>query len=595
MTIKYWNWYYLFAICLLFTACKKVLDQVPKATVTPDAVFSSEAGLSLYANSFYSIIPDAGSIMRGDAMSDYAARTEVPDFLRPDVYNAVQSSGWNWGPLRNINYFIVHNVDPAVAPAVRDNYTGIARFFRAWWYFQMVQKFGDVPWYSQPLAVDDSTALYKPRDSRSLVMDSVLADLDYACANITLSDDPSRSLVTRWVAFSLKSRICLFEGTFRKYHPEYNLQTTADKWLTEASDAAQQVMSSGVFSLNQAGGPTKSYRQLFISTQPVASEDILIDVTDPNLAVFSDANWYWTSSTYGNRLSFDRTFVNTYLNIDGTPFTSIAGHDTMTLPVETQNRDGRLQQTIRTPGYSRINGGTVVPAPPAFSYTYTGYMPIKYSLDDQKYDQGTVSINSVPVIRYAEILLNYAEAKEELGTFTDEDWSNTIGALRARAGITGGLMSKPTVADPYLQANYFPGITDPVLLEIRRERSIELAWEGFRFYDLVRWKRGNLLEQEWTGMYVPSLNTLMDLNSDGIPDVSFVQSVPANPVQGVTYINVAPTINGKVNPQQLSNGTYGEITWLKDAPRVWNDKDYLYPVPESALLKNPKLGQNAGW
>ena len=595
MTIKYWNWYYLFAICLLFTACKKVLDQVPKATVTPDAVFSSEAGLSLYANSFYSIIPDAGSIMRGDAMSDYAARTEVPDFLRPDVYNAVQSSGWNWGPLRNINYFIVHNVDPAVAPAVRDNYTGIARFFRAWWYFQMVQKFGDVPWYSQPLAVDDSTALYKPRDSRSLVMDSVLADLDYACANITLSDDPSRSLVTRWVAFSLKSRICLFEGTFRKYHPEYNLQTTADKWLTEASDAAQQVMSSGVFSLNQAGGPTKSYRQLFISTQPVASEDILIDVTDPNLAVFSDANWYWTSSTYGNRLSFDRTFVNTYLNIDGTPFTSIAGHDTMTLPVETQNRDGRLQQTIRTPGYTRINGGTVVPAPPAFSYTYTGYMPIKYSLDDQKYDQGTVSINSVPVIRYAEILLNYAEAKEELGTFTDEDWSNTIGALRARAGITGGLMSKPTVADPYLQANYFPGITDPVLLEIRRERSIELAWEGFRFYDLVRWKRGNLLEQEWTGMYVPSLNTLMDLNSDGIPDVSFVQSVPANPVQGVTYINVAPTINGKVNPQQLSNGTYGEITWLKDAPRVWNDKDYLYPVPESALLKNPKLGQNAGW
>ena len=595
MTIKYWNWYCLFAICLLFTACKKVLDQVPKATVTPDAVFSSEAGLSLYANSFYSIIPDAGSIMRGDAMSDYAARTEVPDFLRPDVYNAVQSSGWNWGPLRNINYFIVHNVDPAVAPAVRDNYTGIARFFRAWWYFQMVQKFGDVPWYSQPLAVDDSTALYKPRDSRSLVMDSVLADLDYACANITLSDDPSRSLVTRWVAFSLKSRICLFEGTFRKYHPEYNLQTTADKWLTEASDAAQQVMSSGVFSLNQAGGPTKSYRQLFISTQPVASEDILIDVTDPNLAVFSDANWYWTSSTYGNRLSFDRTFVNTYLNIDGTPFTSIAGHDTMTLPVETQNRDGRLQQTIRTPGYSRINGGTVVPAPPAFSYTYTGYMPIKYSLDDQKYDQGTVSINSVPVIRYAEILLNYAEAKEELGTFTDEDWSNTIGALRARAGITGGLMSKPTVADPYLQANYFPGITDPVLLEIRRERSIELAWEGFRFYDLVRWKRGNLLEQEWTGMYVPSLNTLMDLNSDGIPDVSFVQSVPANPVQGVTYINVAPTINGKVNPQQLSNGTYGEITWLKDAPRVWNDKDYLYPVPESALLKNPKLGQNAGW
>ena len=594
MTTKYITYYLRIASCIFFTACKKVLDQVPKATATKEAVFSNEAGLALYANSFYTIIPDAGTIMRGDAMSDYAARTEVPDFLRPNVYDAVQSSGWDWRPLRNINYFLANNNNPAVSEPVRNNYTGIARFFRAYWYFQMVEKFGDVPWYSQPLAVDDSTALYKTRDPRTLVMDSVLADLNYACANITVTDDQSRSLITKWVAYTLKSRVCLFEGTFRKYHTELNLPD-ADKWLTEAADAAQQVISSNKFSLNQAGGSTKSYRQLFISTAPVTSEDILIDVTDPNLSVFSDANWYWTSATYGNRLSFDRTFVNTYLNIDGTPFTNIAGHDTMTFPVETQNRDGRLQQTIRTPGYTRINGGTVVPAPPAFSYTYTGYMPIKYSLDDQQYDQGTVSTNSVPVMRYAEVLLNYAEAKEELGTFTDEDWSNTIGALRARAGITGGLTTKPTTVDPYLQSNYFPDISDPVLLEIRRERSIELAFEGFRFYDLIRWKRGELLEQPWTGIYVPSLNTLMDLNSDGIPDVSFVQATPSNPIQGVTYINVAPTVGGKENPQQLSHGTYGEITWLKDSPREWSDNKYFYPIPESALLKNPKLGQNERW
>ena len=225
----------------------------------------------------------------------------------------------------------------------------------------------------------------------------------------------------------------------------------------------------------------------------------------------------------------------------------------MVFTEETQNRDGRLQQTIRTPGYTRINGGSVIPAPPDFSYTYTGYQPIKYSLDDTKYDQGTVSTNSVPVIRYAEILLNYAEAKEELDTFTDEDWSNTIGALRARAGITGGLTSKPTVADPYLQENYFPEISDPTLLEIRRERSIELAWEGFRFDDLMRWKKGELLEQQWTGMYVPSLNTPMDLNSDGKNDVVFVQTTTSTP--GVKQINVAPMIGGKVNPQQLTNGT----------------------------------------
>lgn len=595
MTTIYKNFCFLLGILVVFSACKKVLDQVPKATATKDAVFSNEAGLQLYSNSFYTIIPSSGEVMRGDAMSDYAVRTEVPDYLRPNVYNATQSSGWSWGDLRNINYFLANNNNLLVPDAIRNNYNGIARFFRAWWYFQMIKRFGDVPWYSEPLAVDDSVALYKPRDPRQLVMDSVLSDLNYACDNITVTDDQSRSLVTKWVAYALKSRICLYEGTFRKYHTELNLQSTVNDWLTEAVDASQQVMSSGKFSLNQAGGPGKSYRQLFINTQPVTSEDILIDVTDPNLSVFSDANWYWTSSTYGNRLSFDRTFVNTYLTIDGTPFTAIPGHDTMTFPTETQNRDLRLEQTIRTPGYTRINGGSVIPAPPDFSYTYTGYQPIKYTLDDTKFDQGTVSTNSVPVIRYAEVLLNYAEAKEELGTFTDEDWSNTIGALRARAGITGGLSSKPTIADPYLQQNYFPEITDPVLLEIRRDRSIELAFEGFRFDDLMRWKRGELLQQPWTGFYVPSLNTLMDLNKDGHPDVAFVEQAPASPVPGVTYVNVAPTINGKVNPQQLTNGTYGELTWLKDAPREWADKKYYYPIPESALLKNPKLGQNPGW
>lgn len=594
MNYKYIYLCFLVILIVALSACSKILDQTPKATVTPNAVFSSEPGLELYVNSFYTIIPGTGDIMRGDAMSDYAARTDVPDYLRPDVYNANMSSGWDWGPLRNINYFLANNNNPAITESVRNNYNGIARLFRAWWYYQMVKKFGDVPWYSKPLAVSDTAELYKTRDPRTLVMDSVLADLTFAVNNITVADDPSRSLITKWVAYAMKSRICLYEGTFRKYHTELNLDATSKAWLEEALDAAEQVMTSGKFSLNQAGGPTKSYRQLFISTQPVATEDILIDVVDPNLAIFSDANWYWTSSTYGNRLSFTRTFVNTYLNIDGTPFTSNADYKTMTFPEETQDRDGRLQQTIRTPGYTRIDGGSVIPAPPDFTYTFTGYMPIKYSLDDTKYDQSTVSVNSVPVIRYAEVLLNFAEAKEELGTFSEADWSNTIGALRARAGITGGLSTKPIVPDPYLQLTYFPGISSAALLEIRRERSIELAWEGFRFDDLMRWKKGELLELPWNGMFVPSLDKPMDLNLDGKPDVVFVQSpIPAIP--GVKQINVAPTVGGKINPQQLTHGTYGELTWLKNEPREWSNKKYYYPIPESARLKNPKLGQNPGW
>jgi hypothetical protein len=212
------------------------------------------------------------------------------------------------------------------------------------------------------------------------------------------------------------------------------------------------------------------------------------------------------------------------------------------------------------------------------------------------YDNGANNTNSICLMRYAEILLNYAEARAELGQLTNADWALTIGALRSRAGITGGLTALPTVADPYLQANYFSDITDPALLEIRRERGIELALEGFRFNDLARWNHGELLTKNWNGFYVPALNQAMDLNGDGIPDVYFYQgTAPANPISTVTYINVAPTTGGLTNPQILANGTAGEINWLNNVPRTFQSYMYLYPIPYSQLLLNPNLLQNPVW
>jgi hypothetical protein len=198
--------------------------------------------------------------------------------------------------------------------------------------------------------------------------------------------------------------------------------------------------------------------------------------------------------------------------------------------------------------------------------------------------------------RYAEVLLNYAEAKAELGTLTDEDWANTVGVLRARGGITGGLTTKPTIADPYLKSKYFPDISDPVILEIRRERGIELCLEGLRFADILRWKRGELMHMEWNGFYVPELVTAMDLNEDGIMDVAFYQGNKPSPgVSGVTYVNVSATVSGKANSQLLKNGTYGELTWMNNITRQWEDKMYYYPIPATDLITNPNLGQNPGW
>jgi len=595
----------IFAI-LLF-GCN--LEQIPQDTTSKDAVFGSEKGLELYSYSFYDFLPSANNIHTADCISDYAARRGAPTLLRPNAYtpttgddtsasgNEVVALGgdrdWGWGHLRNFNFFIDNCIDEAVPEEVRNHYIGLARFFRAFFYFEKVKRYGDVPWISTALDVEDPD-LYKARDPRSMVMDEVLADLNFACENITLTSDGTRSLVTKWVAYALKARVCLFEGTFRKYHTELGLQNTANTWLDEAASAAKTIMDQSGFEIYTGAGTDNSYRKIFTNPSPVGEEIMLAVVMDEALAKTHSANWYYTSTTTGVRWNLIRTFVNTYLNLDGTPFTNNPDYKTMQFQEEVVGRDKRLKQTIRLGDYERLNNNVPFKAAPDMLYSYTGYQPIKWCLDDINVDTRDLNTNSVSVFRFGEVLLNYAEAKAEMGSLTDADWAVTVGSLRERAGITGGLTSKPTEVDSYLQEKYFPAISDPVILEIRRERGIELCMEGLRFYDLMRWKKGELLEMEWNGIYVPALDTPLDLNEDGKMDVVYYVNEPeiAPPYPAIP---VGETYGGQPNPYRLSNGTYGEITWLNTVPRKWEDKLYYYPIPEDDRLTNPNLGQNPGW
>ena len=579
------RWTLLVLVIAFLSSCgKHALDLEPFDKLTPNTAFNTEKDLQLYVNSFYKILPSGNDIIRGDVLSDYAANKSVSAYLIPGAFSATQASSWSWGDLRNVNYFLEHYQTADIDQTRKEHFEGIARFFRAWFYYDKVQRYGDVPWYSKPLGIDD-TALYKARDARTLVMDSVLADLDYACAHIDDTKDNTASQITKWVALAFKSRVCLYEGTYRKYHTELNLQGTAQKWLTSAAEAAEEVMNSHQYSIHvDAGHPALSYRELFISQEPPADETILAYVCNGDLQVFNDANWYFTSATYGNRLSFSKTFIDTYLNRDGSRFTDKAGFDSEPFPEEVKDRDLRLQQTIRMGDYKRSDGSA---APPDFTYTYTGYEPIKFTLDDKATDGIAKNTNSIPMIRYAEVLLNYAEAKAELGTFKDADWDKTVAVLRARAGITNTEM--PKVADPYLQQHYFKGITDPVLLEVRRERGIELALEGLRYDDLFRWKCGDLLTMPYKGIYVPEMNTLYDLNEDGKNDVCFVTKTPDKKESGVYYYLID-------NDQaKLSEGSSGNIIWLNNITREWEDYKYYYPIDYDELVLNPNLEQNAGW
>lgn len=568
------------------------MDETPKSEIDKGTIFNNPKGLETYSYSFYDILPSISNGYRKDAMCDYGAVTSFDSFLREGAYSAEVATGWasgDWDELRNLNYFIENCVSDQVEESVRNNYIGLARFFRAYFYYEKVLRFGDVPWVDRPLGVDDEK-LYSGRDPRTLVMDKVLEDLDFACEHISRTGDDTGSLVTKWVAYALKSRICLFEGSFRKYHTELGLTDTSEKWFQEAAKAADVVMKESGHSLYTGAGPDGSMRALFISDTPITSEVMLASCCDITLGKLGDANWWWTSGTYGSRFSMIRTFVNTFLNIDGTPFTDRPKYETMQFYEECQDRDMRLSQTIRTPGYKRDGKFA---APNFNGYTFTGYQPIKYAMDATHYDAGALNTNAIPLFRYGEVLLNYAEAKAELGTLSDQDWANTVGALRARAGITGGLNAKPAKVDPYLQSNYFPNISDPVILEVRRERSVELALEGFRFSDIKRWKLGKLMTMRWTGIYVPKLNEQIDLDHDGTMDVIFyIGDKPENLPASCTPISV-----GDDTQQGLTQGTYGNLTWSDNDPRIWydNDRQYYYPIPASAIQKNKNLGQNQGW
>jgi hypothetical protein len=585
---------YLLIILSAFASCRKELEKSPFDSLTPDQAFATEQNLQLYINSLYQSVPSAQAIygeggqsiqnyyLLGNIISDNTVWDQLNPYLSGG-FTSRTSQGWGWSDLRRINYFLDGYNKANVSTERKNHFAGIARFFRAWFYYDKVSLFGDVPWYSHVLGSADS-GLYKARDPRTLVMDSVLSDLNFAITNISDAKSNTSSSITKWVALALKSRVCLFEGSFRKYHAELGLTATANRWFTEALNASNELMESGKYSLNNTGNAGKDYRNLFISESPVASEVILAKVYNDGMKVYHNATGFY--SQYGKyQPSFVKRFINTYLKADGSRFTDTPGYDTIQFQREVIGRDARLAQTIRTPGYKRSDGSAAAPFMQAAAVS--GYQILKFSLDNSFYDLSSTCYNSIPIFRYAEVLLNFAEAKAELGTFTSADWDKSIGLLRKRAGVTNSAM--PTTMDTYMQTNYYPEITSIPLMEIRRERAIELAAEGFRYNDLKRWKAGSLLEKEKDGIYVPAEGELLDLNSDGKYDVCFVTTVPPNPIAGVYYFRI------NNNVAKLSEGTKGKLIYAVNIKREYPDYKYFAPLPYNELLINKNLVQNTGW
>ena len=571
----------IIATALAVAACD--LDKFPLASLSPDSYFSNANELDAFANTFYSDFPGTSVY---EEESDMIIKMGLTNEMRGARTVPGSGGGWTWTALRKYNTLIDFSVN-CEDINVRNEYVAVARFFRAYFYLEKVKRFGDVPWYDTQLGSADE-ALYKPRDSRELVMDNVVKDLDFAIEH--LPTQHSLYKVTKWTAMALKTRACLFEGTFRKYH---NISLEGHTWqwyLEQAAAAGEEFIATSGYSIYT--GSAQPYRDLFASTNAIDTEIILARDYDLSLNVKHNATYY-TLGNYGNP-GMTRKMFCSYLMADGTRFTDKEGWQTMSFVDETKNRDPRLGQSIRIPGYKRIASDKT--EAPSLADSETGYQPTKYMQGvDLGVDLYGASYNDLPLFRAAEVYLNFAEAKAELGTITQADLDKSIRLLRDRVGMPNiNLEQANANPDPYLLAaeTGYPNVTGPnagVILEIRRERSVELFDENFRYYDLMRWKNGQAFKHQNLGLYFPGPGNY-DLDGDGVIDHALYEgSAPT----GLPATTILRKIGQDI---YLTEGTKGYVLTNPTDPGSWDEeRDYYYPIPTDELSLNDKLEQNPKW
>ena len=587
---------YSFIALLSGTAgCSDMLDEYPLDAISPETYYNNADELRSATNQFYGMFPGAASGYTESA--DVVCIFNLPAEVQGIRTVPTSGGGWNWEYLRAVNFYLSHSVRCDDVDA-REHFDGIARFFRAYFYFEKVKRFGEVPWFDRELSSTDPE-LFRPRDSRDFIMDKILDDLTYAINNI--SDKKDLYNVTHWTALALKSRICLFEGTFRKYHgiPGY------EKFLNECATASKLFIDNAPYAIYQTGA--QPYRDLFSSMNAIEEEVILARDYDRSQNVMHEANANTLSPTYG-RPGMNKKIVNSYLMTNGDRFTDQPGYETMQYYDEMQNRDPRLTQTVVGPGYMRINSDAV--SSPNFGASTTGYQITKW-VTDASGDGYLGSSNDYILFRAAEVYLNYAEAKAELGTLTQEDLKISIKKIRDRVGMPNIDMDAANAnPDPYLCAleSGYQNVTGPnkgVILEIRRERTIELLLEGFRYYDIIRWKEGKVFEQPYKGMYFPGLTQGSGDNRYDVFDMNDGTVGDGEKVDICIYTGKKPSVKNirkfyKLGEEfVLTDGDKGNIIChdIEKEPRQWReDRDYLYPIPtQERLLSNGTLSQNPNW
>lgn len=588
------------AVLLFGTACNdEFLDRFPETSIGKENFFNSEEDLSIYLNNLYDFPGWGIYVADGYATTDNAANTgntELKTIMTTDPNSATITGGWNWGRLRTINFFLENFGKAQIPQEALDHFEGVARFFRARFYVDKVKRYSDVPWYDEVISTNDEDALYKGRDNREMVVDRIFEDFQFAVDNIR--EDQLEGAVDKWVAMTLMARYALYEGTYRKYHPELGLEGTAGNYLQLAADLAKAIIDSGRFSLYTTGNPDQDYYNLFVSGDLSANPEVILT----NIAINNLKDSGNTETIFGNyETSPSRDLLQTYLMADGSFYTELEDYATRQFVDEFTNRDNRLYQTYAYPGWELVRTATYSQGGGIYvqqlAKNFSGYHQIKgfVNMTSQEVINGT----DVPVLRYAEVLLIYAEAMAEIGRLDQTVLDATINLLRERVGMP--VMTTEVNSEPVQQDRY-PNVSDPLLLEVRRERRIELAMEGYRFDDLMRWGAGKIVENEPQGLYFPGLGKY-DLNGDGVEDIILIdqnESVPTGDdkevnANGVPLIYYRAGLQGTDAGVYLSEGTSGTVQTVRERGTFVDPKYYYRPIPQTHVTVNPNLTQIFGW
>lgn len=565
--------YFMFGCCLLLlsttVSCELGLDLYSKDVISEPVYFTTKEDFKSYANSFYYGLPSFNS---DDDMSD---------ITKPSGFNNVSNSSYIAGPsdgtwdgaysaIRYINYGLERC---ATAPEeLKESikvYEAEMKFFRAYQYFNLLKRFGGVPLIEKTLNLDDEL-LYGPRDTRETIASFIKKNLDEAIPELPLeseisSDDKGR--ISRGAAQGLKARFSLFEGTWRKYH---GLQG-GEAFLDDAISASKSVIESEQYQLwdHKAELGDLSYKFFYTLSKTKANPAGLTktDNKETILAQRYDEDLRESPrNEHSGSLCPTRKLADMYLDKNGLPITHansvFKGYQTLTS--EYEDRDPRMDIFFLKPGerfwlfsqpmynadWNNLddpNRGIVYNVEFGF-WTQTGYRNVKFEAEIT-FPLG----NDWPIIRLTEVMLIYAEAlMEKNGQITDTELNLSINKLRDRVGM-------PHLTNSFVTTN---GLS--MLEEIRRERTIELSMEGFRFDDLRRWKTAEI-----------------ELNQ---------------PLRGIKYKGTQYETDGRWNNIGYEVDAEGFIILEKASDRKFNPaKHYLFPLPTRQILLNPALEQNSEW